>query len=115
MAGATCLLPRPSQDWVLLKDALEGGKAHVEDNAATLMVRSYLTLQEGDTQSSEARTSQATLAALQRWWQLPDVGAAPQVRGWGFLHCESGVVRRHSACGHHTSALHILSVAAAWQ
>jgi len=43
-----------------------------------LMIKSYMALQDSDVLGSDTRTSQATIAALLRWWQLPEVGSAPQ-------------------------------------
>lgn len=52
----------------------------VEESPQMLMIKSYLALQDNDIPSSEQRTSQATIAALLRWWQLPEVGTAPQAK-----------------------------------
>jgi len=43
-----------------------------------LMIKSYMALHDNDLIGSENRNSQATLAALLRWWQMPEVGCAPQ-------------------------------------
>lgn len=45
-----------------------------------LMIKSYMALQENDLANSENRNSQATIAALLRWWQLPEAGSNAQIK-----------------------------------
>lgn len=52
----------------------------VEESPQMLMIKSYVALQDTEVVVSDQRTSQATIAALLRWWQLPEVGSAPQIK-----------------------------------
>lgn len=66
------------QDWIGLKQTLSSKVVQLEESPQMLMIKSYMALQESDTLSSDRCTSQAAIAALLRWWQLPEVASKPQ-------------------------------------
>ena len=71
--------PPPSRSTCAqLSPLLFAPRPQVEENSGVLMTKAYLALQEGDVSTAELRSNQAMQAALARWWQLPDVGCAPQ-------------------------------------
>lgn len=52
----------------------------LEPNVQTFMVRAYAALQDGDVVSSESHVNGGMQQALTKWWQLPDIGAAPHIQ-----------------------------------
>mgnify|MGYP001807041598 CR=1 FL=1 len=63
-------------DWTQLREQLNSNAAKggaVEESPALLMTRAYLALQEGHVQEADTQTNRALLAALHRWWALPDL------------------------------------------
>ncbi|KAL6746236.1 hypothetical protein V8C86DRAFT_2445362, partial [Haematococcus lacustris] len=68
-----------SNDWDGLKEVLNNSKSALDDSPSMVMIKGYMALHENDTAMCDTRMQQATASALQRCWQLPEIGAAPQV------------------------------------
>ncbi|BDA47386.1 probable transcription-associated protein 1 [Coccomyxa sp. Obi] len=66
-------------DWMRLKDIVLP-KAMVEDTPQSEMIRTYVKLQEGDIIEGDKHTSAGIGKALEKWWQLPEVGVWPQLQ-----------------------------------
>ncbi|EIE23491.1 hypothetical protein COCSUDRAFT_65942 [Coccomyxa subellipsoidea C-169] len=66
-------------DWMRLKDIVLP-KANVEDTPQSEMIRTYVKLQEGDIIEGDKHTSAGIGKALEKWWQLPEVGVWPQLQ-----------------------------------
>jgi transformation/transcription domain-associated protein len=70
------------QEWQPLKELLTSGRGALEDaSSCSFLIRAYLTLNsEGDGgMACERFATQATNAALLRWWQLPEVVSSAQL------------------------------------
>ncbi|GIL45633.1 hypothetical protein Vafri_2841, partial [Volvox africanus] len=63
-------------DWTQFREHLNSTMAKgggMEDTPSLLMTRAYLALQEGNVQDADSQTNKALLAALHRWWALPEL------------------------------------------
>ncbi len=63
------------------QDCLQSNRLSLDESSVIpYMARTYLALHEGEWQVAEKAVNQTLVSTLYRWWQLPEVGYAPQVR-----------------------------------
>lgn len=76
--AADCAWHLPKPEWQNLKKIVHTRKDQFPDPSRCLLLGIYSALHDGDIATANTSIKRAIQQALARWWQLPEVGVAPQ-------------------------------------
>lgn len=78
--AADCAWHLPQTEWQNLKKLIHTRKDQFPDMLRYLMLNIYSALHDGDISTASGHIKHAMQQCLMQWWQLPEVGVAPQAQ-----------------------------------